>query len=159
MAFLGLGTHCLFMFCWYFVSQPVFFFRDISVSFLLGHFGHWNILVICLTVVLKLAIALFISLNFQTLWPNSHIFFQSLQKHFSLWPKKKQVYVWTAATPWDWFLGSLMFAGQVSGFIIICCVFVLLQPLRWCFVVECTNHHERNVCEEKHPYISGTNQQ
>jgi len=48
---------------------PGFFRCDISVIFLLGHFGHLDVSVICLTVVLKLAEAVFISLYFQTFWP------------------------------------------------------------------------------------------
>ena len=34
----------------------------------------------------------------------------------------------------------------------------MLQPLRW-RCVECAVHHERDVREEQHPYISGTNKQ
>ena len=43
-------------------------------------FFRWNILVICLTVVLKLAITVFSSLYFQTFWPKWLNFFQSFQK-------------------------------------------------------------------------------
>jgi len=34
----------------------------------------------------------------------------------------------------------------------------VLQPLRW-RCVECVIHHERDVREEQHPYISGANKQ
>jgi len=43
-----------------------FFFAETFRSFLLRHFGHLNILVICLTVVSKLTITVFFSLYFQT---------------------------------------------------------------------------------------------
>jgi len=58
-------------------------------SFLLRKFGHWNISVICLTVILKLASTVFFSLCFQTFWPKWLTFFRSFQNHFGLWPKKK----------------------------------------------------------------------
>jgi len=35
---------------------------------------------------------------------------------------------------------------------------LFLQLLRW-RCVECVIHHERDVCEEQHPYICGTNKQ
>ena len=57
---------------------------------LLRHFGLWNISVICVTVVLKLAITVFFSLYFLTFWPKSLDFFRSFQKRFSLWPKSDQ---------------------------------------------------------------------
>ena len=34
----------------------------------------------------------------------------------------------------------------------------MLQPLRW-RCVECAVHHERDVREEQHPYMSGANKQ
>ena len=43
------------------------------------HFGHWNISVICLTVVSKLAKKVFFSLYFQTFWPKWLNFFRSFQ--------------------------------------------------------------------------------
>ena len=55
---------------------------------MLRHFCHWNISVICLTVVLNLAITVFFSLYFQTFWPKWLNFFRSFQKRFGLWPKK-----------------------------------------------------------------------
>jgi len=55
----------------------------------LRHFGLWDISVICLTVVLKLAVAAFTSLCFQAFWPKWLNFFRSFQKHFGLWPKKR----------------------------------------------------------------------
>jgi len=58
--------------------------------FLLRHSGHWDILVICLTVVSKLAVIVFIGLYFQTLWPKWFIFVRSFQKYFGLWPKKNR---------------------------------------------------------------------
>jgi len=38
-------------------------------TFLLWHFGHWDILVICLTVLSKLAVTVFIRLYFQIFRP------------------------------------------------------------------------------------------
>jgi len=35
---------------------------------------------------------------------------------------------------------------------------MLLQSLSW-HCVECATHHERDVCEEQHPYIHGMNKQ
>jgi len=66
---------------------PGCFFAETFRSFLLTHFGHWNISVICLTVVLKLTITVFFSLYFQTFWPKWLNFFRSFQKRFGLWPK------------------------------------------------------------------------
>jgi len=68
--------------CW-----SLFFFAETFRSFLLRHFGHWNISVICFTVLLKLAISVF-SLYFQTFSPKWLNFFRSLEKRYSLWPKK-----------------------------------------------------------------------
>jgi len=45
---------------WY-NQKLFFFFAETFRSFLLRHFGHWNISVICLTVVLKLAVTVFFS--------------------------------------------------------------------------------------------------
>jgi len=58
--------------------------------FLLIRFGHWNISVICLTVVSKVAVAVFINLYFQIFWPKWLYFFRSFQKCFGLWPKKQR---------------------------------------------------------------------
>jgi len=49
----------------------------------------WDISVICLTVVLRLTITVFISLYFQAFRPKWLNFFRSSQKHFGLWPKKQ----------------------------------------------------------------------
>jgi len=38
-------------------------------SFFERHFGHWDISVICLTVVLELTLTVFISMYFYTFWP------------------------------------------------------------------------------------------
>ena len=47
-----------------------FVFRwEVSVVFLLTYFGHWDISVICLTAVLKLAVTVLINLYFQVFWP------------------------------------------------------------------------------------------
>jgi len=64
----------------------VFFLAETFGHFLLGHFGHWNI--ICLTVVSKLPVIMFISLYFQTFWQKLLNYFLSFQKRFGLWPKK-----------------------------------------------------------------------
>jgi len=58
-----------------------------------GIFFRWDIAVICLRVVLKLAVALFISLYFQTFWSKWLNFFRSFQKHFGVWPKKNRLRV------------------------------------------------------------------
>jgi len=68
--------------------QLLFFRWDISVILLLRHFGHRDILVICLTVVLKLAVAVLISLYFQTFRPKWLNFFRSFQKHFGQSPNQ-----------------------------------------------------------------------
>ena len=47
-------------------------------------FFYWDISVICLTVVIKLTIAV----HFQTFWPKWLNFFRLFQKHIGLWPKK-----------------------------------------------------------------------
>jgi len=59
---------------------------------LVRYFGHWDISVICLTAVSKLAVTVFFSLYFQTFWPKWLNFFRSFQNHFGLWPKIKQLY-------------------------------------------------------------------
>ena len=51
-------------------------------------FFPWDISDICLTVTLKLAIAVFISLYFQSFWPKWPNFFRPFQKNYCLWPKK-----------------------------------------------------------------------
>ena len=51
-------------------------FRIVSSCFFsLRHFGYWNISVIFLTVVLKLALNVFFNLYFQTFWPKWLHFF------------------------------------------------------------------------------------
>jgi len=49
-------------------------------------------------------------------------------------------------------------SAQFLGVDLLPISMVLLQPLRW-RCVECVIHHERDVREEQHPYISGTNKQ
>jgi len=71
-----------------------FFFADTFRSFLLRHFGHWNLSAICLTVVLKLAVAVCFSLYFQIFWPKWLNFFWSFQNDFGPWPKKNSVRIW-----------------------------------------------------------------
>ena len=58
---------------WLFVTTKLFF--------------RWDISVICLIVVLKLAVTVCIALYFEKLWPNWLNFFRSFKKNFSLWPK------------------------------------------------------------------------
>jgi len=74
------------------LSGKYLFFLSLKhfIRFLLRHFGHWNISVICLAVVLKLAITVFFSLYLQTFWPKWLNFFQSFQKRFGLWLKNDQ---------------------------------------------------------------------
>jgi len=62
-------------------------FAETFRSFLLRHFGHWNISVVCLTVVLKLTKTVLFCLYFQMFWPKWLNFFRSFQKRFGLWPK------------------------------------------------------------------------
>ena len=66
--------------------RHVFFRWNVSVIFLLRHFGHWNISVVCLTLVLKLAIAVFLAYVFKHSDRHDN-FFRSFQKRFDLWPK------------------------------------------------------------------------
>jgi len=77
--------------------DTLFFFAETFRSFLLMHFGHWNISVICFTVVLKLAITVYFSLHFRTFWPKWLNFFRSFQNRFGLWPKKPR-----HTTPFCW---------------------------------------------------------
>ena len=51
-------------------------------------FFHWDISVVCLTIISKLSVTVFISLYFHRFWPKWHNFFRSFQKHFDPWPKK-----------------------------------------------------------------------
>jgi len=63
-----------------------------KLFFLLRHFSHfcWDILVICLTVVSKLAITMFISLYFQTFWPKWLNFFSHFKNILVSMIEKKQ---------------------------------------------------------------------
>jgi len=66
---------------------------EFNTTFLsLRHFGHFlrDISVICLTVVWKLTVTVFISLYFQRFWPKWLSFFSVIQKHSGLWPKKNR---------------------------------------------------------------------
>ena len=56
------------------------FFAETIQSFFAGHFVQWDIWVICLIVVLKLAVTVFISLYFQIFWPKWLNFCRSFQK-------------------------------------------------------------------------------
>ena len=67
----------------------VFFCTETFRSFLLRHFGCWNISVICLTVVLKLTITVFLACTFWHSDRNDIIFFRSFQKRFCLWVKRE----------------------------------------------------------------------
>ena len=59
-----------------YILYPSFVIRwYISVIFLLRHFDHWNISVICLTIALKLAVAVFIAYIFRHSDRNDLIFF------------------------------------------------------------------------------------
>jgi len=55
-----------------------------GLFFSLRHFGHWNISVICLRVILKLTVTVIFSPYLQTFWPKWLKFFQLFQKHFGL---------------------------------------------------------------------------
>jgi len=55
--------------------------------FLLRHFGHRNISVICLTAAFKLTTAVFISFYFRHCDWND-LFIVSYQKDLGLWPKQ-----------------------------------------------------------------------
>ena len=69
-----------------YTSNLVFFFAEIFRSFLAETFCYWNISIICLTVVLKLALKVFISLHFQTFW----LKLLNFSKRFGLWPRNNQ---------------------------------------------------------------------
>jgi len=71
------------------VSRSVFFCWNIAVIFseTFSDFGHWNISVICLTVV-KLTIAMFFSLGFQTFWLKWVNFCSVISKMLWSWLKK-----------------------------------------------------------------------
>ena len=92
----AVSTHCLkhngFLFRWNILS---FWSLRHFVVFLLRHFGRWDISVICLILVSKLAITVFISLYFQTFWPKWPNFFRSFGKTFrsmtEKWPKTTQL--------------------------------------------------------------------
>jgi len=56
------------------------FFAETIQSFFAGHFVQWDIWVICLIVVLKLAVTVFVSLYFQIFWPKWLNFCRSFQK-------------------------------------------------------------------------------
>jgi len=73
------------------IKTALFFLLRHFCDFLMWQFGHWNVSVICPTVVLKLAITAFFSLYFQTFWPKWLNFFQSFQNHFHLSLKKTQM--------------------------------------------------------------------
>jgi len=64
-----------------------------------------HILVICLTVVLKVAMTVLISLYFWTFWPKWLNFLQSFQKRFGLWPKKQPE---AASIPWVFVVSEQM---------------------------------------------------
>ena len=53
----------------------------------LRHFGHWNISVVCPTVVLKLAVTVFFRLHFQAFWPKWLNFFVILKTFQSMTKK------------------------------------------------------------------------
>jgi len=65
------------------------FFAETFRHFLLRQIGHWNISVICLTVVVKLTVTVFISLCFQTFWPKWLLFFGHF-KIISVYDRKKK---------------------------------------------------------------------
>ena len=69
--------------------ENCFSFSETFRSFLLSNFVYWNISVICFIVVLKLTVAVFISLYFQTFWLKWLNFFWSFQNRFGISPKKK----------------------------------------------------------------------
>jgi len=72
-------------------EQGCFFSLRHFGHFLLSHFGHWNISVISLTVVLNLAITVFVSRYFQTFWPKRLNFFSVISKPFRSVAEKKQI--------------------------------------------------------------------
>ena len=57
------------------LRNPFFFSLKHFGNFLLRHFGHWNVSIICLTVVLKLAITVLFSWPKMTSDRNDFIFF------------------------------------------------------------------------------------
>jgi len=79
-----------------------FFFAETFWS--LNHFGYLS------HSYIKLTATVFFSLYFQTFWPKWLNFFQSLQKHFGLWPKKNG----SGARNWRW-LGRQLVIRVVNG--------------------------------------------
>ena len=62
------------------VPSSGFFSLRLAVIFLLKHFGHWDVSVICLTVLLKLTVTVFISLYIQTFDRNDLFFISVISK-------------------------------------------------------------------------------
>jgi len=82
-----------------------------SCFFSLKHFGHWNISVICLTVVLKLAITLFLAYIFKRSGRN-YVIFSVISKTFPSMTGKNTALVWFAfSRRWN-----LVSTSKVTGF-------------------------------------------
>jgi len=82
-----------------------FFSLKHFVHFFLRHFDHWDIPVICLTVVLKLVLKVFISLYFQTFWPKWLNFFGHFKK-ISVYDRKQNQ--WGGVTSSHTLLGPVL---------------------------------------------------
>ena len=106
-----------------FVHHPVEHIHVLQGVHVYPHyvFFHWDISVICLTIISKLTVTVFVSLYFHRFWPKWLNFFRPFQKHFDPWPKKTQSPIWE--TPFhetDSFLPIifdlwLSVAGKVRG--------------------------------------------
>jgi len=102
----------------------------------LRHFGHWNISLICLTVLFKLAVTVFFSLYFQTFWP-WWLNFSSHFKIISVYDQKKnRIPVYTLKYVLKLHLLTLS-VYQINGHLMTCwevCTQIQLCQHSWCEV-------------------------
>ena len=69
--------------------SPIMRLSSLGIKPRFCFFFRWNISVICLTVLLKLAMKVYFSPCFQTFWSKWLNFFRSFQKRFGVWPQNK----------------------------------------------------------------------
>jgi len=111
-------------------SHTLFFSLRHLGHFLQRHFGHWNVSVIFLTVVSKIAVTVFISLYFQSFWPKWLIFFRSFQKRFGVWSpidRKKSTYTCLALCKKSSVMPALMMMS--AHFFINYCTFLRMRVI------------------------------
>ena len=87
--FFSLWHFCLLFFSMRHFCLILFFFADTYRSFFC-----WDISVICLTVLSKLIITVFISVYFQTFWPKWLNFFSVISKMFRSMTEKEPGPIW-----------------------------------------------------------------